>query len=165
MKTALSFTIAMVFTTLAVGEAAAQAGSADGPPPAPAPGSSAIFRSGADLMGALERSLEDGDRSMAGSSIVVTDQYRGSIVHRKEPHGPIAHAGNTEIHYILEGSGTVETGGTIIRQDDAPARLEGGVSQPVVVGDLIIIPAGSPHRYSQLDEPITYLEWRFVAPE
>jgi hypothetical protein len=35
----------------------------------------------------------------------------------------------------------------------------------VVKGDIIIIPAGSPHMYSQVDEPITYLEWRWVAPQ
>jgi quercetin dioxygenase-like cupin family protein len=45
------------------------------------------------------------------------------------------------------------------------ATIEGGESHPVVVGDIIIIPAGSPHRYSEVVEPITYLEFRFVAPE
>lgn len=164
-----SFGFAALITAIAVGDAAGQAGAAaraptTPPPPAPAPGSPATFRSNADLMEALETSMAEG-RAMASSSITLTDQYRGSFVHRNEPNGAIAHPGNTELHYIVEGSGTVVTGGTIVRGDDAPAAIEGGEAHRVVKGDIIIIPAGSPHMYSQIDEPITYLEWRFVAPD
>lgn len=102
---------------------------------------------------------------MASSSITVTDQYRGSLVRRTEPNGAIAHPGNTEMHYILEGSGTVVTGGAIVRRESAQATIEGGEAHDVVTGDIIIIPAGSPHRYSRVVEPIMYLEFRFVAPE
>jgi len=87
------------------------------------------------------------------------------MVHRTAPNGAIAHPGNTELHYIVEGSGVVETGGTILRKEGEMAVIEGGESHRVTKGDIIIIPAGSPHRYSQIDEPITYLEWRWVAPE
>jgi mannose-6-phosphate isomerase-like protein (cupin superfamily) len=86
-------------------------------------------------------------------------------VHRNQPNGAIAHQGNTELHFILEGSGTVVTGGTIVRHQDAPASIQGGESHRVRKGDIIIIPAGSLHMYSQIDEPITYLEWRWVAPQ
>ena len=52
---------------------------------------------------------------MTTSAVANTDQYRINIVHRDQPAGAIAHAGNTELHYIIEGSGTVVTGGTIVR--------------------------------------------------
>jgi len=167
MKTSISLGIALLLTATVVGEVAAQAAPrrpATPPPPAPAPGSPAIFRANTDLQAAMARSIAEGG-ALSSASITVTDQYRGSMVRRTEPNGAIAHPGNTEMHYIVEGSGTVETGGTIIRRDGAMAVIQGGESHPVVVGDIIIIPAGSPHRYSQVVEPITYLEWRFVAPE
>ena len=151
---------ALLLGVLAVGEAAAQA---TPPPPAPAPGSAGIFRSNADLQAALRASMAGGE-AMASSSITVTDEYRGSLVHRNQPNGAIAHQGNTEMHFILEGSGTVVTGGTIVRNQGAPATIQGGESHRVTKGDIIIIPAGSLHMYSQVDEPITYLEWRWVAP-
>lgn len=159
---------ALLLATTAVAEAAGQAGpaarqAATPPPPAPAPGSAGIFRSHAELQAALERSMANGN-AMASSSITVTDQYRGSMVHRNQPNGAIAHPGNTEMHYIVEGSGTVVTGGTIVRKEGAPATIEGGEAHRVVKGDIIIIPAGSAHMYSRIDEPITYLEFRFVAP-
>jgi len=145
------------------GQARPPARSEDPPPPAPAPGSAGIFRANADLQAALARSIAtNGDRSSA--SIVLTDQYRSSLVRRTEPNGAIAHPGNTEMHYILEGSGTVVTGGDLVRRDGAPAMIEGGEAHKVVKGDIIIIPAGSAHMYSEVTEPITYLEFRFVAP-
>jgi mannose-6-phosphate isomerase-like protein (cupin superfamily) len=159
MKRIFAFGAALILTSLA-GRATAQA---PPPPPAPAPGSAGIFRADADLQAAMERSIAGGN-AMSSSSITVTDEYRGSLVRRTEPNGAIQHQGNTELHYILEGSGTVVTGGTVVRREGAPATIQGGESHRVVKGDIIIIPAGSAHMYSQVDEPITYLEWRWVAP-
>ena len=79
----------------------------------------------------------------------------------------------TEIYQIVEGSGTLVTGGSL---DGATAtdltRLNAGMSQTGVhrggesrhVGpkDVIIVPAGMAHRFSVLDGPvITYLVYRF----
>jgi mannose-6-phosphate isomerase-like protein (cupin superfamily) len=152
---------ALLLSTLAAGDATAQT---PPPPAAPAPGAAGIFRANVDLQAALAASMAGGN-AMASSSITVTDQYRGSLVHRNQPNGAIAHQGNTELHFILEGSGTVVTGGTIVRNEGAPASIQGGEAHRVTKGDIIIIPAGSLHMYSQVDEPITYLEWRWVAPQ
>jgi len=166
MNKSIALGAVLLLLAASSGEAAAQAGgrAATPPPPAPAPGSAAIFRSNSDLQAALAQSIANGG-PMASSSITLTDQYRGSMVRRTEPNGAIAHPGNTEMHYIVEGSGTVETGGTIVRRDGMPATIEGGESHRVVKGDIVIIPAGSAHRYSEVVEPITYLEFRFVAPD
>jgi mannose-6-phosphate isomerase-like protein (cupin superfamily) len=161
MKRTSTACAALLLSLLASGHVAGQT---PPPPPAPAPGAAGIFRSNADLQAALAASKASGN-AMASSSITVTDEYRGSLVHRSQPNGAIQHQGNSELHYILEGSGTVVTGGTIVRSEGAPARIEGGEAHRVVKGDIIVIPAGSPHMYSQVDEPITYLEWRWVAPE
>jgi mannose-6-phosphate isomerase-like protein (cupin superfamily) len=164
MKTSIALVTACLFVAASFGGAAAQAGTAAAPPAAPPPGAAGVFRTNADLQAAMARSIATGG-AMASSSITVTDQYRGSLVRRTEPNGAIAHPGNTEMHYILEGSGTVVTGGAIVRREGAPATIEGGEAHDVVIGDIIIIPAGSPHRYSRVVEPIMYLEFRFVAPE
>jgi mannose-6-phosphate isomerase-like protein (cupin superfamily) len=169
MKTSISLVALCFLVAVTPGAAAAQAGTAGGrgantPPAAPAPGSAGIFRANSELQAALARSIASGG-ALASASITVTDQYRASLVRRAEPNGAIAHPGNTEMHYIVEGSGTVVTGGTVIRREGALATIEGGESHRVVTGDIIIIPAGSAHRYSEIVEPITYLEFRFVAPE
>jgi mannose-6-phosphate isomerase-like protein (cupin superfamily) len=71
----------------------------------------------------------------------------------------------TEIYYILEGSGTLVTGGTI--PDAKPMapnsttfqgpRIEGGVSRHVSKGDVIIIPGRTPHWFSNLETDMRYL--------
>ena len=38
---------------------------------------------------------------------------------------------------------------------------QGGTPRRVGPGDIIIIPAGTPHSFSELDEPISYLVFRF----
>lgn len=103
---------------------------------------------------------------MSLSGIASNDQYRVNIVKRDKPAGAIAHAGNTELHYIIEGTGTIITGGKIVRgAAGQPATIEGGVSQKVKPGDVIIVPANSPHWYSEANGPITYLEVRWLAPK
>jgi mannose-6-phosphate isomerase-like protein (cupin superfamily) len=169
ISVAAALVVAAVSSTEALGQGTAAGAppagaAANAPPPAPAPGSPAIFRANADLMAALARSIATGN-AMASTSVVLTDQYRASLIRRAEPNSPITHAGNTEMHYILEGSGTVVTGGTVVRPTGAPARIEGGEAHRVVKGDIVIVPASSPHHYTEIVEPITYLEFRFVAPE
>ena len=58
----------------------------------------------------------------------------------------------TEIYYILEGGGTLVTGGKVVAN-----RIEGGVTRHVTKGDLVIIPGRLPHWWSQLDRDVSYL--------
>jgi len=135
------------------------------PPAAPAPGSPATYRSAEALASAL-KTAKGTPGGMTTAAISNTDQYRINIVHRARAAGAIAHAGNTELHYIIEGSGTVVTGGTIVPgADGKPASITNGVTQKVVKGDVIIVPSNSPHWYSQIDSTITYLEVRWPAPK
>jgi uncharacterized RmlC-like cupin family protein len=38
---------------------------------------------------------------------------------------------------------------------------QGGLGRKVKPGDIVIIPAGTPHSFSELDGPISYLVYRF----
>lgn len=78
----------------------------------------------------------------------------------------------SEIYYMLEGSATLVTGGTLVderssvtspntkRPNFRGSRIEGGVSRRVVPGDVIIIPGRVPHWWSNLDGDIQYLIYR-----
>ena len=158
-------TIASAMLMLLFGAAMAAAqGNAAPPPPAPAPGSPAIYKSAADLAAVLKKATVSAGGT-SSSSVAATDQYRVAIVHRDKAAGALAHPGNTELFYIVEGAGTVITGGTLVpAANGKPASITNGVSQRVGVGDVVIIPAGSPHWFSVVDSPVTYLEVRWVAP-
>lgn len=136
-------------------------------PPAPAPGSPAIYKSNIELTEALKQAIARANGEQSSAPVANTDQYRINVVHREKAAGALAHAGNTELHYIIEGSGTVVTGGTIVRPaagSGGTATIQNGETRRLQKGDVIIVPANSPHWYSQVDSPITYLEVRFVAP-
>jgi mannose-6-phosphate isomerase-like protein (cupin superfamily) len=138
-------------------------------PAAPAPrGTEATFVSGAELEAALKKAIA-ANPNMSSARIASHDQYRINIVRRGRPAGAIAHAVGTELHYIVEGSGTIVTGGTIIRPaagapEGTQARIEGGVTRKVTKGDAILIPENTPHWYSAIDGAIAYLEVRFSVP-
>jgi mannose-6-phosphate isomerase-like protein (cupin superfamily) len=132
-------------------------------PKAPAPGSPGTYRSAAELLDTLSKAAP-GRFDMTLAPVANTDEYRVNIVHRPKPASALAHPGNTELHYIIDGGGTIVTGGQLEKAAGADATIRNGVSRHVTRGDVIIIPANTPHWYQQVDGAVTYLEVRFVAP-
>jgi len=98
----------------------------------------------------------------AVAEIGVTDQYAIHEVRRLKAGPAAVHPGWSEVHLILDGSGTLITGGKMIPGANGNT-IEGGVSHAVKKGDVFIIPANTPHMYSQVDGSVTYFETRFVT--
>lgn len=159
MKTILSFT----FAVIAAAMIDAQTTTPGDPQQAPPPGSPGIHKSNAELMAVLKAAVEP-PSGMTTSPVALTDQYRINIVRRRKGAGAIAHPGNSEVHYIIEGSATFVSGGTIVRTAGGPGEIRDGAARRVSKGDVLVIPADSPHWYKEIDGAITYLEVRFVAP-
>jgi len=96
-----------------------------------------------------------------------------ALLRRTKPETTaLVHDYVTEIYQIVEGAGTLVTGGTLEdpKENDL-TRLNAGMSHTGVhrggdtrrvrANDVIIVPAGTAHRFSELDGPITYLVYRF----
>ena len=129
-------------------------------PSAPAP---ATYLSEAELMATLKEAAKTAP-AMHTAPIKLADHYRINIVRRTTAQGAITHPDGTEVHHIIEGTATFVTGGTIVRAAGAAAAaatIEGGQSRRVSKGDVILVPAGTPHWYKDLEGSITYLEVRF----
>jgi len=92
------------------------------------------------------------------------------------PNG-LYHDQQTEGYYIVSGEGTLVTGGRIVNgrrsAPDAPVTTELNgpscsgsivgtdvVLRPVKVGDIIIIPAGTPHGWLTIPDHVDYLSFR-----
>lgn len=107
------------------------------------------------------------------SADVLGGQASVAMLHRTRAEASsLIHDTVTETYYIVSGSGTMVTGGTLV--DAKPIDLtrlnvgmgqmggrQGGESRQVKPGDIIMIPAGTPHGFSELDGPISYLVYRF----
>lgn len=89
------------------------------------------------------------------------DDFDVNMIRRTAPAGAIVHADETEYHFITEGAGVLVTGGVSVRAaDGSPANIEGGHAQRVSVGDVVVIPKGTPHQYTAVEGVVTYLEVR-----
>ncbi len=96
------------------------------------------------------------------------------------PGGAIEHDKQTEVYRVVSGSGTLVTGGELVDRRQLPpdgnvvkqltgpssfgSAIRGGESRQISAGDIVIIPAGVAHGFSELQEDITYLVIR-IDPE
>jgi mannose-6-phosphate isomerase-like protein (cupin superfamily) len=107
------------------------------------------------------------------------------IVYRTKLAAPVAdsvaeHDQVSEVYHVIDGSATLVTGPELVGKKRRPADLEtvrlmngpgnnaasirNGVSHDLKPGDVIIIPAGTGHWFTKIDEHITYLMVR-VDPD
>ena len=101
-----------------------------------------------DALGdALKETLARTDRGVAVGSLLAASESRHHflpIVRRTRSGAPEIHADQTDVMFILEGSGTVVVGGQPM---DSPARgIRGGKRFRVVPGDIVNIPFGTWHQ-------------------
>jgi mannose-6-phosphate isomerase-like protein (cupin superfamily) len=139
------------------------------------PAASGTFISAEEIAAALKQSIANNviDQPIKAADVPGGHKASLAILRRtKAETSALIHDHVTEIYQIMEGSGTLVTGGSLM---DAKAtdltRLNAGMSQTgmhhggesrhVKPKDVIIVPAGTAHRFSELDGPITYLVYRF----
>ena len=107
------------------------------------------------------RVMNTGGQNLGVAIIQRTTADTGALVHDKID----------EFYSILVGGGPLLTGGTLVNAKPNASSLtigpgssgtgiEGGENRRVAVGDVIFIPAGTPHMFSQLDGTIRYLTYR-----
>jgi mannose-6-phosphate isomerase-like protein (cupin superfamily) len=154
---------------------------APAPPAPPAPSSAntpSVFVSSEEIARTLRESIANNvvDQPIKAMDVVAPSGHRASLAvlrRTKAETSALIHDRVTEIYQITEGSGTLVTGGTLddaratdlTRLNAGPSRTgthRGGESRHVGPNDVIIVPAGTPHRFSVLDGPsITYMVFRF----
>ena len=87
------------------------------------------------------------------------------------PSGAIErHAGHSHIFFILEGEGTLVTGGTIVgEQERRPGEftgtdIQGGDSRYLKKGDVITVPVGTPHWWKSVPDRVAYYAVHVYTP-
>jgi glc operon protein GlcG len=100
-----------------------------------------------------------------GGLLLDTPGYKVDAGRRQAPGEVEFHQHVTDIMHVVAGGATVVTGGDMIdtRQvgpGEVRARaLEGGTPRRLGPGDILVIPAGVPHRFVAVSDPFLY----FVA--
>jgi mannose-6-phosphate isomerase-like protein (cupin superfamily) len=92
--------------------------------------------------------------------------YRMAIDRRMQPQNGNAHNTEAEMWFVLDGSGTVTTGGTLvpIMRDGKQVgrRIEGGDVHKVSKGDVLFFPESVPHQATEGN--ITFLTFEVPRP-
>jgi glc operon protein GlcG len=100
-----------------------------------------------------------------GAVLLDGSDGRNYMVHasRREAPGMVeVHTKDTDILYVLKGSATVVTGGTMVdgkptAPDEIRGReITGGETRTLVPGDVMIIPNGVPHWFKEVQGPFLY---------
>jgi mannose-6-phosphate isomerase-like protein (cupin superfamily) len=138
---------------------------------------SGTFVGAAEIDAALKRSLAGPNGNIVDQRLSTTEIQGGkahvAFLRRIVAEtNALVHDHVTEVYQIIEGSGTIMTGGRIedVRETDLTnlgagishsGKHVGGTTQQLKPRDVFVVPAGMAHRFSQLDGPITYIVYRF----
>jgi len=98
---------------------------------------------------------------------------RNYMVHasrRDAPGVAEIHTWETDVIYVLEGSATFVTGGTLVDpKTTEPGQIrgpsiQGGETRRLAKGDVIIVPNGVPHWFKEVQGPLLYFVVKPISP-
>jgi mannose-6-phosphate isomerase-like protein (cupin superfamily) len=100
---------------------------------------------------------------LKGGLLYSRENYKVLAGHRDDAKKAAElHTKDTDVFYILTGSATFVTGGELV--DGAPTdpdeicarSIKGGEAHKLQAGDIIIIPRGVPHQFTEVAGPFNY---------
>jgi mannose-6-phosphate isomerase-like protein (cupin superfamily) len=97
-----------------------------------------------------------------GSSLMTAPNVTVSGAHRTGPGQVEVHDKETDVLYITEGEATFVSGGTMVggkvsRPDQhLGTDIQGGTTQKLVKGDVVVVQAGTPHWFKEVPKSVNY---------
>src|SRR3954470_23326933 len=109
-------------------------------------------------------SHEQVDAALAkGMPMLVNSSYKIQAGRRVTAPGQVeVHAHDTDIFYITEGTATLVTGGKAEgAKSSGPGeirgeKIAGGTTRKLQKGDVVVIPNGVPHWFTEVSNPFLY---------
>ena len=89
--------------------------------------------------------------------------YNVNLEHRVMGAAASVHEKEAELFYVIDGGGTIVTGGKLTGEQRTNAEnltgtgIEGGTSKKVSKGDFVLVPEGVPHWFSAIDKQLTLM--------
>ena len=97
-----------------------------------------------------------------GRPLIEIGNYKVHASHREGPGVVEVHTKDTDIIYMLEGTATLLTGGTVVDGEQiGPEEIrgndvKGGVTRRISKGDVIVVPHNTPHWFKEVNGPLNY---------
>jgi mannose-6-phosphate isomerase-like protein (cupin superfamily) len=92
------------------------------------------------------------DQALVAQPILLLAPYRVSLEYRAIAGTAAVHEKEAEIFYVIDGAGTLTTGGTM-----QGTAIAGGTAQAVAKGDFFIVPENTPHAFTDVKSPLVLM--------
>ena len=126
-------------------------------------GAAVARQNGHNGSAALFTSREVNERFAAGGGLLLEEGAYKLDAGRREAPGEVEyHERVTDVMRVVEGNATVVTGGEMRdAREVAPGELrapevEGGTKHELHAGDVLAIPSGVPHQFTEVSDPFLY---------
>ena len=109
------------------------------------------------------------DKFRAGGLLLDTETYKIDAGRREGPGEVEYHERVVDVMHVVSGHATVVTGGSMVDpREIAPGELraaavEGGRRRELSEGDVLAIPNGVPHQFSEVSDPFLYFVVKVAA--
>jgi mannose-6-phosphate isomerase-like protein (cupin superfamily) len=103
------------------------------------------------------------DKNTGGQQMLKLGNYNINMEHRVMGQAAAIHEKEAELFYVIDGSGTIVTGGKLVdekRTNEANltgTSIQGGVSKKISKGDWVLVPENVPHQIPNVDHQITVM--------
>jgi mannose-6-phosphate isomerase-like protein (cupin superfamily) len=130
------------------------------------------FASAADVMALQAKARNDRKEGQAlvAERILSLAPYNANLEYRTAVAAASVHETEAELFYVLDGSATLVTGGKLKDEKRTNAQnlsgsgIEGGKSEALAKGDVVIVPEGTPHWFSAINGSVTLMSLHMPRP-
>lgn len=139
---------------------------------APAPAVMKTFTSSSEVTALIAKAKaerKDG-QALVAEPILSLAPYRASLEYRAALAPAAVHENEAELMYVIEGSGTIVTGGKLTEEKRTnPTNLsgsgiDGGTPQPLAKGDFLIVPENTAHQITPTGGAIVLMTLHVPRP-
>jgi mannose-6-phosphate isomerase-like protein (cupin superfamily) len=112
------------------------------------------FMSHKQIMGLIAKAKADrkGNAPMVPEPIIQLAPYKAQLEYRPGTSPAAVHEKDAELFVVLQGTGNIVTGGKLVDEKRVSANnlsgasIASGESHKVAVGDVLMVPANTPHQ-------------------
>jgi mannose-6-phosphate isomerase-like protein (cupin superfamily) len=137
-----------------------------------APQPDKIYTSAKEVVAMMAKAKKDRKQDQANfiQGILRLAPYSANLEYRAAVGPAALHEKEAELFYVIDGSGTLVTGGKLAGESRTNAEnltgtgIDGGDTQNVAKGDFFIVPENTPHWFSKINGTLVLMSLHVPRP-
>jgi mannose-6-phosphate isomerase-like protein (cupin superfamily) len=130
-----------------------------------------LFTTSSEIQAMIAKAKSDHKEGQAliSQRILGLAPYTASLEYRASVGPAAIHETEAEFFYVIDGAGTMVTGGKLVGEQRNGVNLtgtaiEGGTPRQVAKGDFIVVPEGTGHWFSKIDQTLVLMSLHVPRP-